>query len=46
MLITLTWRREAMFLRKKMNVNSSLVLGGAGATICVIDDDPFDAQGA
>ena len=29
-----------MLLRKKMNVNSSLVLGGAGATICVIDDDP------
>lgn len=28
-----------MLLRKKMNVNSSVVLGGA-ATICVVDDDP------
>jgi FixJ family two-component response regulator len=30
-----------MLLRKKMNVNSSVVLGGvAAATICVVDDDP------
>jgi FixJ family two-component response regulator len=29
-----------MLLRKKMNVNSSVVLGGVAATICVVDDDP------
>ena len=29
-----------MLLRKIMNVNSSVVLGGAAATICVVDDDP------
>src|SRR5260221_4146481 len=34
------WRREPMLLRKKMNVNSSVVLGGVAATICVVDDDP------
>jgi FixJ family two-component response regulator len=38
--MTLTWRREPMLLRKKMNVNSSVVLGGVAATICVVDDDP------
>jgi FixJ family two-component response regulator len=40
MLITLTWRREPMLLRKKMNANSSVVLVGTAATICVVDDDP------
>jgi two-component system response regulator FixJ len=29
-----------MLLRKKMNANSSVVLGSAAATICVVDDDP------
>jgi FixJ family two-component response regulator len=29
-----------MLLRKKMNVNPSVVFGGAAATICVVDDDP------
>jgi len=29
-----------MLLRKKMNANSSVVLVGAAATICVVDDDP------
>jgi FixJ family two-component response regulator len=29
-----------MLLRKKMNANSSIVLGGVTATICVVDDDP------
>jgi FixJ family two-component response regulator len=29
-----------MLLRKKMNANSSVVLVGATATICVVDDDP------
>jgi len=29
-----------MLLRKKMNVNCSVVLGGVAATICVVDDDP------
>jgi FixJ family two-component response regulator len=36
----LTRRREPMLLRKKMNVDSSVVFGGAAATICVVDDDP------
>ena len=40
MLIMLTWRREPTLLRKKMNVNYSVVLDGAAATICVVDDDP------
>jgi FixJ family two-component response regulator len=39
MLILLTWRREANVASQKMNVNSSVVLGGTAATICVVDDD-------
>src|ERR1700730_4556615 len=35
-----TWRREPMLLRKKMNVNCSVVSGRAAATVCVVDDDP------
>jgi DNA-binding NtrC family response regulator len=29
-----------MLLRKKMNADPCVVLGGAAATICVVDDDP------
>jgi FixJ family two-component response regulator len=40
MLITLTWRREPMMLRKKMNLDRFAVLSGTAATVCVVDDDP------
>jgi len=39
-LITLTWRREPMMLRKKMNLDRFAVLSGTAATVCVVDDDP------
>jgi FixJ family two-component response regulator len=40
MFIMLTWRREPMLLRKKMNVDPFAVLSGVAATVCVVDDDP------
>ena len=39
-MITLTWRREPMMLRKKMNLDRFAVLSGTAATVCVVDDDP------
>jgi FixJ family two-component response regulator len=40
MFIVLTWRREPMLLRKKMNVDPFAVLSRVAATVCVVDDDP------
>jgi FixJ family two-component response regulator len=36
----LTWRQPILLRTEKMDVNSSAVLGGVAAAVCIVDDDP------